>query len=219
MPDLVHLCRFNFRDVDFRRVGQVTDGGTALSGISATIESDGGGYWRGDFTNGSTRSVADGLAWRALIEGIDGVSVAIDVAICDTFFQPTNWQRPHHRDDTAPDALPTSADRFTSGAASLRATSIAIITTDPSQVQAGQTFAINHPTWGWRAYRIIAWDGVTAKFRPPIREAVAAATPIEFYSPRCRMHVPPGAAPSAPTNIGRFTSCSLVLVEDMRQPA
>lgn len=215
----VHLCRFQFRDVDFRRVGSTTDGGTSLSGISEPIETDGGGYWRGDFTNGSTRTAADGLAWRALIEGFDNGASPADIVICDTFFQPTNWQHGHNYDPGAPDALPTSGNTYTAGAAPLRSTSITINCPDPSQVQEGQVFAIQHPTWGWRTYRIIlgGWDGATAKIRPPLREAIPAGTPLEFYSPRCRMRYVPQDAQS-PTNNGKFITCNLTLVEDMRKP-
>ncbi|WEK42989.1 MAG: hypothetical protein P0Y64_16850 [Candidatus Sphingomonas colombiensis] len=215
----VHLCRYQFQDVDFRRVGTTTDGGTSLSGISEPIETDGGGYWRGDFTNGRTRTKADGLAWRALIESFDGGAIPADIVVCDTFFQPENWAHGHHYDPGAPaDALPASGNTYTSSAAALRATSIAIACPDPSQLQAGQIFSIAHPHWGNRAYRIIAWDGTTAKIRPPLREAVTAATPLEFYSPRCRMrYVPQDAA--NPTNLGKFQTCNITLVEDMRKPA
>jgi hypothetical protein len=49
---VLHLCQFHFEDQDVRVVGSEVDGGTSLSGITDIVETDGGGYWQGDWTGG-----------------------------------------------------------------------------------------------------------------------------------------------------------------------
>lgn len=220
MPQTLHLCRFNFQDQDIRRVGQTTDGGTSLSGISDTIEVDGGGYWRADFTNGRTRERDTGLAWRAITDLLDGGATAVDLLLCERQFQPragaVHIPELAILSDGSAFVDPQSA--YTAAPAPLRATTLTITGSAYAQpIDAGVLFAVNHPTWGWRTYRIVALDGITATIRPPLREAITAATPADFDYPRCRMRL--AQATGNPTNIGRFTSCALSFVEDMRRPA
>jgi hypothetical protein len=81
----------------------------------------------------------------------------------------------------------------------------------------GELFSVEHAAWGWRVYRITRIDGDVITFRPPLREAMAAGAALEFDTPRCQMRL--AASTSNLTNMGRFTACSLSMVEDMRKPA
>lgn len=220
----LHLCQFQFSDQDIRRVGSVTDGGQSLSGLTDLIESDGGGYWRADFTNGQTRTREDGLAWRAIGDGLDGGAQAVDLLFCERLFAPTGAiPRVPHSDQTpfadGSEYVTTSGAPYTLIAdAALRATTVRIAGSSPLPLIGGETFSIAHPTWGNRAYRIIAIDGDAYTIRPPLREAATAGTALDFDNPRCQMHLAPGFALSNATNIGRYGSCAISLVEDMRKP-
>lgn len=218
-----HPCAFDFQDIDLRRVGNVTSGGTSLSGIDDPIETDGGGFWRLDLTNGETLSRKGGLAWRALTEGMDNGSTAVIVLLCsERLFQPVGDVVTVDHSDGTPfdDDTPytsSGADYTAAADAALRATTMTIAGASELPLIGGELFSIEHPSWGWRIYRIIRIDDDLITFRPPLREAVAAETVLEFDTPRCQMRM--ASIASNPTNMGRFTACSLSMVEDMRKPA
>ena len=216
-----HPCAFNFRTTNIRRVGNVTDGGTALSGVGTQIETDGGGYLQVDFSNGFTRDKATGNAWRALSDADAGE--ALIVLLCaERLFQPVGaLQRVPHSDSTPfgdGTLYDSPGDSYTAAAAAaLRATSLQISGASQLGLIGGELFSINHPTWGWRAYRVRGIDGSTIYFRSPLREAVAAGTPLDFDTPRCQMRF--ASAVSNETDSGRFTNCAVSFVEDMRKPS
>lgn len=218
----LHPCAFAFGDQDIRIVGNVVDGGTSLSGISDPNETTGGGYWRADFSNGSTRTREQGLAWRALTAALDGGATAVNVRLCERLFAPVlpmPRPLPHDADAILADDSepPRGAAYVTAAAAPLRATTLVISGDSERALLGGELFSIEHPTWGHRAYRVIAVAGNTLTIRPPLREAVGAGTALEFDYPRCRMRL--AGTVSNPTSGGRYTSCALAFVEDMRKPA
>lgn len=214
----LHPCQFNFADQDIRRVGQTTDGGTSLSGIKDDVESSGGGYWMAEFQNGRTRTREQGLAWRALIDSLDGGAAGITVLFCERLFAPVNDTARPPLEDHDPAALPSSSGAsYTAAAAALRATTLTISGDSEKALLGGEVFAIEHPNWGWRAYRIIEKTGSAITIRPPLREAIGAATVLDFDNPRCQMRL--AQAAGNPTSQGRYISCALTLVEDMRKPA
>jgi hypothetical protein len=218
-----HPCTFNFKDIDLRRVGSVTSGGTSLSGIDDPIETDGGGFWRIDLTNGMTRDRRTGLAWRALTEGMDNGSQGVIVLLCsERLFQPVGDLVTVDHSDGTPfdDDTPytsSGADYSAAAPAALRATTMTIAGASELPLIGGELFSVEHPQWGWRVYRVRRIDGDVISFLPPLREAVAATTALEFDTPRCQMRM--ASVASNPTNLGRFTACSLSMVEDMRKPA
>jgi len=222
MPALrtFHPCAFQFKTTDIRRVGNVLDGGTALDGTSDQTETDGGGYLQADFTNGFTRDKAGGNAWRA-INDMDAGEPIIVLLCAERLFQPVGGLRKVPHSDATPfsdDTLYASggADYETAAPAALRATTLQITGASELPLIGGELFSILHPNWGWRAYRIRSVEGGTITFRPPLREAVAAGTALEFDTPRCQMRRV-GAASNQTSN-GRFTSCAISFAEDMRPP-
>ncbi len=217
----VHLCQFGFRTVDLRRVGHVVDGGTALSGITDTTETDGGGYLQGDFSNGTARTKQAGNAWRVLSDA-DAGDAFIVLLCAERRFQPVGAiATVTHSDDTSFDddtLYESGSTSFTATAgAGLRATTLHITGTSPTPLIGGELFSVQHENWGWRSYRIRSVDGDTITFRPPLREAIAAGTALEFDTPRCQMVIQGQTSNS--TDTGRFTSCTVSFVEDMRPPA
>lgn len=197
------------------------DGGTALSGITDTVEPDGGGYLQADFSNGTARTKMAGNAWR-VISDADAGEAFIVLLCAERRFQPVDaMAEVTHSDDTPfdDDTLyeSGSADYETTAGAALRATSLSISGTSTTPLIGGELFSIQHATWGWRAYRVRSIDGDTITFRPPLREAIDAGTALEFDTPRCQMMLT-GSADNT-TDSGRFTSCAASFVEDMRPPA
>lgn len=208
-----HPCRFDFQDQDVKREGLTTSGGTSLSGYEDVIRTDGGGFVSAEFTNGETWERDQTLAWRALTDAMDGGAVAVVVHFCDRLHQPVKDAY------TVPGttyATPGAAASSIDGAA-LRATSLRLSIVSEYPLQGGEWFTVVHPSWGERAYRVIAITGDTIQFRPPLREAITAGTPLDFDDPRCRMRL--AGVPSNATNMGRFQSVSARFVEDMRTPA
>jgi hypothetical protein len=213
----LHPCQFNFVDQDIRRVGSTTDGGTSLSGITDAIETTAGGYWMAEFTNGRTRTREQGLAWRALTDSL-GDGAAINILFCERLFAPVNDTVRPPLEDHDRAALPSSAGaNYTAAGAALRATTLTITGDSEKALIGGEVFGVQHPTWGWRAYRIIEKNGAAITTRPPLREAIAGGTVLDFDNPRCQMKL--AQAASNPTSQGRYTSCNLSLIEDMRKPA
>lgn len=217
----IHLCQFRFRTVNIRRVGHVVDGGTSLSGLTDEQEIDGGGYFQGDFSNGSTNTKTAGNAWRVLSDADAGEP--FNVVLCaERRFQPVGPSiLVPHSDDTSFDDdseyVSGGADYATTADAALRATSLSMSGTSEKPIIGGELFSIQHPTWGWRVYRIRSVDGANISFRPPLREAVPAGTQLEFDTPRCQMVVQ--GTPDNTTDTGRSTTCAISFVEDMRPPS
>jgi len=217
-----HPCQFDFQDQDVKREGLTTSGGTSLSGFEDVIRTDGGGFLSVEFSSGETWERQDTLAWRAIADAMDGGATAVVVHFCDRLHQPVGVvQRVPHSDQTpfADEALYRSSGASASllADAPLRATTIRLGIVSELPLIGGELFTIVHPTWGERAYRIIAIDGGTVQIRPPLREAAPAGTTLDFDDPRCRMRL--SGAPSNATNMGRFQAVSARFVEDMRTPA
>jgi hypothetical protein len=200
------------------------DGGSSLSGFQDDIEADGGGYVLADYTNGTTRNAAMAKAWRVLSD--IGQSERVIVMLCERLMQPVGpIIRPYHEQPHPFDDLPVStpgASYVSVGAAALRATQMIISGVSEVALVGGELFSIQHPTWGWRAYRIRDVTQQSANnflitFRTPLREAVASGTPLDFDNPRCQMRK--ASQTDNETTDGRFTKCAITFREDMAPPA
>ncbi|SKB49120.1 hypothetical protein SAMN06295920_103175 [Rhizorhabdus histidinilytica] len=215
-------CIFHFDDQDIRVEGQVVSSGPSLSGIEEPIATDGGGVVVADFMNGDVAEREEVLAWRAFAASLDGGAARVVVHFGDRYHQPVGDPASVPHSDDAPfsddeEYSSGGADYEASVAAALRATTITIAGSSELPLVGGEWFSILHPNWGWRAYNIIAIDGATIEFRPPLREAVTAGTEIEFDDPRCVMR---RAQPTSNAlNVGRYGAPSISFVEDMRKPA
>lgn len=222
----IHLCAFNFHTTNIRRIGNVVDGGETLSGFSDSIESDGGGYLAADFSNGSTRDARTAKQWRVLSDYT--VSESLIICLCaERLTQPIGPIIRPHRD--APSAFidpsltsTPGAAYVTVGATALRATQMVISGVSEVALVGGELFSIQHPTWGWRAYRIRSVtqqspSSFLITFRSPLREAVASGTAVEFDMPRCQMRKT--AQTDNTMTDGRFGQCAINFREDMAPPA
>lgn len=220
MADRFPTGRFGFleQQVDIER--QTMEGGESLAGGSDRIATDGGGRVFAEFGGGELVDRDKVLAWRALL-GIleDGVTPMV-VSFCDARHQPVvGMKTTTYSDDTThSDGTPFAggaggAEVATTAAAALRATSLAFAGTFPTPLIGGEWFTIDHPTKGPRAYKVrtVNDPAGTLTFRPPLREAVASGTPLDFNDPRCIM-VQDGRASSALVN-RRQTTAAIRFVE------
>jgi hypothetical protein len=229
---VLHLCQFHFENQDIRVVGSEVDGGTSLSGIKDIVETSGGGYWQGDWSDAdfggrSEEERAETLGWRAVNAGLAGGRRVV-VPFCD------RWHQPILDRVTAPYGTPFTegSEYITAGASAsvlavvngqtggLNCTILDIATTSERPLIGGERFTHVHATWLDRAYEIstvadIA-GGKRISFHPPIRGGIATGDALDFDNPRCVMR-----RVSDPTNalsMGLFSSASITMVEDLRDP-
>jgi hypothetical protein len=191
---------FNPESIKLKLAGATVTGGEALSGETDVIRTDGGGYWLCEM-RGIHLHTDDLLrAWQAWEDHLeDGVTkILLPVPELRTAPRPVAGgilSRPSQLavtgDDYFPEAVAFAApwiEAVTVGSAALRATSLVINVTGGARLKGGERFAIAHATEGRRVYRvgrITAQSGqqATVTIRPPLREAVADATAVDFDWP------------------------------------
>ena len=66
----------------------------------------------------------------------------------------------------------------------MRATTLSL-TMIVGALEGGERFSIDHATKGKRLYTISRVDGDDITIRPPLREAVASGTDLDFTQPGC----------------------------------
>jgi hypothetical protein len=155
------------------------------------------------------RQRAATLLWRAVRQVADGGVVPLVVPRNDALFRP--WPAgvpqglapgvPHsdgtlHSDDTGYytsgiDIAAADVDGFVYPR---RSTTLRVDISVAAALVGGESFSILHPIVGWRLYEIATVDYLEdtlaeITFMPPLREAVAPATPLEFDRPRCVMRL------------------------------
>jgi hypothetical protein len=187
-----------------RLVGQAISGGVSLSGEQQFADASGGGRWVIDFGESALWTREKVLAWRRFVAAADGGATSLLVPFADRRHQPVN---PHYTggdtfglDTWVADASAWTAEEVTATTtadAAIGATSISFTFTAPKALLGGEVFSRLHATAGWRAYRgsrvtaggLGSGDATTLQFRPPLREAIASGSPLNFESPRCVMRV------------------------------
>lgn len=181
-------------DIESRSVS----GGVSLSNEEDLIVTDGGGRVVVQFSEADLDEPEIANDWRALSTILDAGAAPIIVPLGDARHQMFGdvWTppggSPWWTEDDFAEVLPHAA---LTSAYSLRATQITVSVANlAAPVRAGIWLSIDHENWRHRAYRIgeVTFnDGLTAAFtiRPPLREATADDTPVEFYDPKCTMRL------------------------------
>ncbi len=213
------LFAFDEQEVDLER--RVTSGGVSLSGAEDLIATDGGGRWFAEFANGPLLDREPMLAWRSFLLIAEEGATEIIVPFCDPMHQPYGDEHsvPHSDDTTFDDESLYSgggAAAEVAADAALRATTLTLTVTLPQPLVGGETFSIEHPVKGWRAYRVRTVEEqsdteVTITLRPPLREAVSEGEVVDFVDPRCLM-VQQGRA-SSRTELGQYGEAAIRFVE------
>lgn len=207
---------FGFGEKNFDIERQTLRGGVAISGEQDIVAADGGGRVFVEYSGGNLVDRAANLAWRALQTILDGGATPAIVPLCDARHSAalgTVAETPHSDGASFSDAslYVQGGGATATGAAPLRATSLAL-TLDPGvTIVGGEWFSVEHAGKGWRAYRVATIAGGVATFRPPLREAVTAGQAIEFAFPRCLM-VQDGESGS-PLTYGRLGSAAIRFIE------
>lgn len=174
-------------------------GGPALTGPGQVAEISGGGWWMAEMDGLDLGDEAAIRQWRAvMMRAAQGVEAFV-LEMLNWPLAPTVGGVPHS--DSAPFA--DSAEYATgaivaelAASAALRATTVEI-TVDPataSTLYGGEVFTIVHPTMRERIYLIDevlgrVGDTYEVTIGPPLREAAAAETEVDFNRPRCLMRV------------------------------
>lgn len=215
----------------------VTSGQTAQS-VASFTRTDGGGFWScsmsdvslsgGAGLKGRERQKISTLLWRAIRQICDGGVNAIVVPRNDALFRP--WPTGVAQDGGV---VPHSDGSFFSdgsgyyqptisvtseGAADLRDTSLDLNLIYCGPLMGGEAFSIDHETIGWRLYEIatVVYSDethATVTFRPPLREAVADGTYIEFDRPRCTMRLANPGSMNLTVQPWTFNSANVDFVE------
>lgn len=224
--------------------GVAVSGGQTGAGVASYVRTDGGGLWTcsmsdvslsgrvGQADRGRQRSKVSTLLWRAVRQIADGGVNRIVVPRNDALFRP--WPAglaamfglsvPHGDgalfDDGA--GYYQSVIDITAAAAVRRATSLDIEVNYAGEFQGGESFSILHETRGWRLYEIatVVMDSDTEgtiTFNPPLREAIADDTPLEFDRPRCVMRLTNPSAMNLTVQPWTFNNASVDFVEDLRK--
>lgn len=217
MPDIFPTGRFGFMQQEVDIEGATLEGGEAIAGGTDRVATDGGGRVFADFGDGALIDRETVLAWRALLGVLEEGVTPMVVPFCDKRHQPYGGE---HHVTYGDGATHSDGSLFSGGgsfaettaAGALRATQLQMAGTFGRPLIGGEWFSIEHPTKGWRAYKVqrIDDDG-TLTFRPPLREAVAIGETLDFSEPRCLM-VQDGRASSALVN-RRQTTAAIRFVE------
>lgn len=185
-------------------VGAAQSGGLNLAGEALFADLSGGGRWQIDFGESTLWTPALVKPWRQLAAAADNGATPILVPLADRLHQPLTPELT--TPDTfglsvwVDDATAWAADQVTAALtadAALRATQIHFDFDAPVALVGGEHFSILHEAWGWRLYRIRrvisgglgTGDATVCEIRPPLREASATDTALNFDSPRCTMRV------------------------------
>ena len=220
MLDSFPTCKFAFASREIMLVQNVISGGVSLAGDETMIATDGGGRWQASYQNAPLNRRDRNLAWRAARANMEGGIRPIIFSICDARHQPLAGKVkgvPHSDGTPFDDATlyeGAGGNNLALVDAPLRSTTIFIdATLLERELEGGERFSIDHPTWRHRLYEVKKVEGSKVEFRPPLREAVTAGTDIEFRDPKCVMRLTNDM--SAPLDGPRWATGSISLIEDM----
>jgi len=215
-------CLFAPNGTDAYLDRRVISGGIALNQDETLIATDGGGRVALEMSDFDLDEPEVAIAWDAIDAYMDGGVQPMIVPLCDARHQPAYYfdDVPHSdgtpfSDETLYQTPGTDVTLAADGA--LRATILTIDITLLNGHPMGW-FAIDHPTWRWRSYKVAeildqTETTATISVRPPLREAAAAGTVLDFQNPRCTMHIVGDMR--APRNMGYADGQALRFVEDM----
>jgi hypothetical protein len=233
------------RSHSWNLVGVATTPGQNAQNVAPIIRSDGGGFWscvmsdvslsgvKGVKAHDRQRQRIATLLWRAVRQICDGGVNNIVVPRNDALFRPWPFQATSGGVAGGPAGVPHSdlamfsddagyyqsmIDVTVAADAALRATGLAIQLNWCGGLMGGESFSIQHPTFGWRLYEIatVTYDSDTAAritFMPPLREAVSVGTPLEFDRPRCVMRLARTSSMDLTVQPWTFNNASVDFIE------
>lgn len=211
--------------------GGSIDGGRPLGGGASQLAVfGGGGLFVARLSEIAIRTREAQMAWLALEAALDNGATPIVVSRCSMRTSPL--LRSGHGGVPHSDGTPFSDDTLYAGAtvasvttqpAAFRATSLSFTLLGGRPLIGGEHFSINHPTAGWRIYRVFRIVSLapvaggfsySVQFRCPLREAVDAGVTIEWDLPRCLMRLADPDGMALDEELLKFASPSVSFVED-----
>lgn len=211
---------------------RVISPGVGGSGNVTLLALDGGGLWELDYGSISLRTADHQRMWEALAAISDGGVTPFVVPYCGSRTAPwplvggeplTSYGDIPHDDGTLFDDgsgyYQPVIDVEVIGTPALRDTSMTVRINYGSAFRGGELFSIYHPTAGYRFYRVVGVEEVvpdldyTLTIRPPLREAVADGTVLDFDRPRCLMQLADPGAMDATWELRRFAQPSASFLE------
>lgn len=212
--------------------GGTRSGGRALSGLMPSMRLDGGGYWTAALSDVRVNQTAQVLCWRALTARLDGGAAPFVMEMREPRFPPwptvsgevvtEQYQSTNSDGSSCSDGTGYVSDAILASlveAAPLRSTTIKVAIASGAPLQGGEHLSIQHDTFSHRLYRVgrvtVDGDGNSlVGIRPPLREATAAGTRVEFDYPKCIMKLATQNAMDLPLELRFFGKASPKLVED-----
>lgn len=212
---------FNPVRITMKPAGVAVTAGESISGETDVIRTDGGGYWLVQMVGIELLTTDLVRAWRAWEDTLESGVTKVLVPVADVRQAPRpvvggKLGSPSKLEATSDDPYFPEAVGFASPwivaratqPALLRATELEILVEHGARLKGGEVFAISHATSGRRCYRVgrvLSRDGQTAvaQIRPPLREAIADDTALDFDWPSFVATVLPDAEISPELENGR----------------
>lgn len=179
----------------WRLTGVTLQGGVTISGAPTIARTDGGGFWTCWMNEIELVTRQQIKAARALEAVLDAGVTPIIVPAFEWVFSPktvTHADGTPFSDGSYYQSSPVNA--VIAASAALRATVLDVTFVGGIPLEAGERFSLNHLTKGKRLYtvgRVLESSGPNLRIevRPPLREATAAGTDMDFSTPGCVMRL------------------------------
>ena len=214
------------QNVNFDIAPRTLAGPSSISGYTQVVASD-AGLWKATFGNVVVNRRDRVLTFRAIAVLLEGRLNPILVPRCHAY-QPN----PGNADSLAPgfyDGVPHSDGTFFSDGTgyvgstfsatirfnlAIRAVSLVLdIEAGGGTIQPGQDFSIGERMYRVRSVTYSSSATATVAFRPPLREAVAAGTSVNFDKPVCRMRLASDDEMNLELQLRRFGAPTVNFIE------
>jgi hypothetical protein len=189
--------------------GSALSGGTPISGAPQTADASAGGWWVCEYQVAKLRTLQQIGTYRAILGRLNSGVGLIELPVLDGLQPWPNGVRPaltRFSDLTdfsdgseflgSPIVAALAADAYMPAwpAPPVAPTQAQILLTTSAPLMGVEYFSIIGPSGNVRLHLItevvaVAGDVTTVNFLPPLREDMAAGTPIDFNDPRCTMKV------------------------------
>lgn len=212
------------RDVSFDIASRSLAGPTSVSGKTQTVSTD-AGLWKATLGSIVIRDRSTRLAFRAIANLLEGRLNPILVPVCrgdqpiiDGTVADGLYDEVPHSDDAFFDddtGYVGGSIEVISAAMDARAVFGAITIAYGGTLEAGQHFSIGERLYRLRTVEYTGVNTANITFRPPLREAVAYGTYLNFDDPVCRMRLVSDDQMDLDLQLRRFGNPSVSFIEDV----
>lgn len=211
------------RNVGFDLAPRSLSAPASIGGATQVVASD-AGIWKATYGDVRVTGIDAVLTWRAIAALLEGRAGQVLIPLCRGY-QPVIrdpadlYDEVPHDDDTFfdDDTGYVGATTFVhfASAAAVRAVSASVTIGYGGTLQPGQHFSVGERLYRLRSVSYVTGAQASITFRPPLREAVAAGTRLEFDDPVCRMRLASDAEMDLELQMRRWATPTLNFVEDL----